>query len=98
MAAVEGWPRRAGGNRCAEDAVADADRREELRGCAWRGLGLRPRGETVAHATDRLTTLDSVERVRVVSQTRGAEARARELRRKMAEEAARAAAARYAPE
>lgn len=82
----------------AEDCVQDADRREELVRVCLGQLGLRPEGETVEQASDRSTTLDSVARLRVIAQTRQAEARARELRRKMAEEAARAAAARYSPE
>src|SRR5579872_2846487 len=53
--------------------VDDADRREELVRICLNSLGLRPRGETVAQATDRLTTLDSVERDRVVRKTRSAE-------------------------
>ena len=56
------------------------------------------RGETPAQATDRLTMLDSAERLKVMRQTRDAEARARKIREQMAAEAARAAAARYSPE
>jgi hypothetical protein len=82
----------------AQDVVRDPDRREELVRVCLKHLGLRPRGETVVQATDRLNTLDSAERLKVVRQTRDAEARARAIREKMAAEAARAAAARYAPE
>jgi hypothetical protein len=81
-----------------ETMVADPDRREELVRVCLNALGLRPRGETVAQATDRLTTLDSVERDRVVRNTRAAEARARKIREEMAKKAAQEAAARYSPE
>ena len=81
-----------------ETIVADPDRREELVRVCLHALGLRPRGESVAQATDRLTTLDTVERERVVRSTRAAEARARRIREEMAKKAAQEAAARYSPE
>ena len=76
----------------AERFVTDPERREELvRHCLAR-LALRPRGETEAQADDRRTSLDSLERRRVIEATRAAEERAREVRealeRKAAEEAA----------
>ena len=82
----------------ADDVVRDPDRREELVRVVLKYLGLRPRGETEQQAADRLNTLDSAERLKVVRQTREAEARARKLRERMAAEAAKAAAARYSPE
>ena len=82
----------------ADDVVKDPDRREELARVCLKELGLRPQGESETQAADRLTTLDSAERVRVVRQTREAEARARKIREQMAKEAAQAAAARYTPE
>lgn len=81
-----------------EAVVTDPDRREEFVRLCLKHLGLRPSGETLAQAADRLTTLDSVERDGVIRKTRDAEARARAIREKMAEEAARAAAQRYTPE
>jgi hypothetical protein len=81
-----------------EAVVTDPDRREEFVRLCLKHLGLRPKGETLAQATDRLTTLDSVERDGVIRKTREAEARARAIREKMAEEAAKAAAQRYTPE
>jgi hypothetical protein len=81
-----------------ESVVTDPDRREEFVRLCLKHLGLRPRGETLAQAADRLTTLDSVERDGVIRKTRDAEARARAIREKMAEEAAKAAAQRYTPE
>src|SRR5205085_1663854 len=82
----------------ADQMLKDADRREELARLCLRHLGLRPAGETPEQTADRLNTLDSVERLRVVGQTRDAEARARKIREQMARDAARAAATRYSPE
>ena len=81
-----------------ETMVADPDRREELVRLCLGEMGFRPRGETIAQAADRLTTLDSVERDRVLRKTRDAEARARKIREQMAQAAAQEAAARYSPE
>lgn len=82
----------------AEKLVSDPDRREELARLCLRALGLRPAGETVAQAQDRLTTLSSAERQRVIREARAAEERARAIREAMAAEAARLAATRYSPE
>jgi len=53
--------------------VADPDRREELARVCLSALGLRPAGETIAPAEDRLVTLNAAERQRVVSAARQAE-------------------------
>lgn len=78
--------------------VSDPDRREELARLCLKALGLRPAGETEAQAEDRLATLDSVERARVVRETRAAEERARQIREEMARKAAEEAAAVYGRE
>jgi hypothetical protein len=78
--------------------VSDPDRREELTRLCLNALGLRPAGETEAQAEDRLTTLDSVERVRVVREAREAEARAQRIREEMARKAAEEAASVYGRE
>lgn len=78
--------------------VSDPDRREELARLCLRGLGLRPAGESIAQAQDRMTTLDSAERVRVVRAAREAEERARLIREEMARKAAEEAAANYGRE
>ena len=78
--------------------VADADRREELARLCLKSLGLRPAGESVAQAEDRLSTLDSVERSRVIREARAAEERARKIREEMARKAAEEAAAVYGRE
>ena len=72
-----------------ESTVTDPDRREELVRLVLGFFGYRPAGETLAQARDRMNTLDSVERVRIVSQTRDAEARARAIRQAMAQKGAR---------
>ncbi|MGD0897504.1 MAG: hypothetical protein ABR915_06680 [Thermoguttaceae bacterium] len=82
----------------AKTVVADPDRREEFARLCLKHLGLRPAGETIEYATDRLGTLDSVERVRVVREMRPAEARARQVREALAKQAAQAAAAKASRE
>ncbi len=78
--------------------VSDPDRREELARLCLKGLGLRPAGESIAQSQDRLTTLDSAERVRVVQAAREAEKRAKLIREEMARKAAEEAAANYGRE
>lgn len=78
--------------------VTDEDRREELARRCLAALGLTPEGETDAAATDRLGTLDSVERVRVIAATREAEERAAAVRQAMHEQAAAEAAAKASRE
>lgn len=76
----------------------DADRREELVRLCLNVLGLRPQGETLPQAQDRLKTLDSVERQRVVLETRAAQKRAQEIREAMQRKAEEEAASRYTRE
>ncbi len=79
----------------AERFVNDAERREELARRCLDALGLVPEGESEAQAKDRLTTLDSVEQQRVLQETQARQQRAEELRKKMEEQRAREAAARW---
>lgn len=81
-----------------ERFVSDADRREELARLALAALGLRPAGESAAQAEDRLRTLDSAERRRVIAAAQEAEKRAREVREAMNRKAAQEAAASYGRE
>jgi hypothetical protein len=81
-----------------EALVADPDRREELARLCLKALNLRPAGESEAQAEDRLVTLDSVERSRVVRETRVAEERARLVREELARKAAEEAASVYGRE
>jgi hypothetical protein len=72
--------------------VTDPDRREELARTCLEHLALRPDGESETMARDRLTTLSTIERQRVIRETKEAQERMRkiqeEMRRKAAQEAA----------
>jgi len=72
----------------ADKFVIDPDRREELARFCLRALDLRPAGESIAQAQDRLATLNTTERQRVILAAREAEARARAIREAMAQRAA----------
>lgn len=78
----------------AQKFISDPDRREELARVALSALGLRPQGETVTQAQDRLTTLNAAERERVIQAARAAEQRAQAVREAMAKKAAEEAAAK----
>ncbi len=78
----------------AEQCVRDPDRREEFSRHCLGQLNLRPKGETIEQALDRHNSLDSTERDRVMRDMRAAEARARQVREKMAKRAAEEAAAK----
>jgi hypothetical protein len=82
----------------ADALIADPDRREELTRLCLKALNLRPAGESEAQAEDRLATLDSVERSRVVREARAAEERARQIREELARKAAEEAASVYGRE
>jgi hypothetical protein len=82
----------------APQLVADQDRREELARICLKYLQLLPAGETQAQADDRLTTISTSERLRVIKEAQAAEARAREIREAMARKAAEEAAAHYSRE
>ena len=75
--------------------VTDPDRREELARLCLAALDLIPAGESETVAHDRLATLDSVERQKVLAETRKAQEELR--RRRVEEEMARRAAAEAAP-
>ena len=72
--------------------VSDPDRREELARVCLSELGLQPAGESTAQAQDRLATLNTAERQRVIRAARQAEERARAIREAMARQAAQEAA------
>jgi hypothetical protein len=72
--------------------VTDPDRREELARFSLARLGFRPAGESIAQAQDRLTSLSSAERARVLQASRAAEARARAIREALARKAAQESA------
>jgi len=78
--------------------IADSDRREELARLCLGALGLRPAGESEAQAQDRLATLNTAERQRVIRAAREAEARAQQIREAMARKAAEEAADKWGRE
>lgn len=78
--------------------VSDADRREELARMTLAALELLPEGENEAQATDRLNTLNSAERVRLLRDTRAAQERIRRIQEEMRKKAAEEAAAAYGRE
>jgi hypothetical protein len=78
--------------------VTDPDRREELVRTALARLGLRPEGETVAQATDRLSRISGTERERLINASRDNEKRAREIRAALAKKAAEESADKWTRE
>lgn len=89
----------------ADALVKEDDRREELARLCLKALGFVPQGENEAQAQDRLESISSVERNRVIAAARKIndvarkkraeeEARARKVREEMQRKAAEAAAAK----
>jgi hypothetical protein len=78
--------------------VSDPDRREELVRRALAALDVVPEGESSLQAKDRLGTLDTIERSRLLRDTRAAQARIREIQEAMRRKAAEEAAAAYGRE
>ncbi len=78
--------------------ISDPDRSEELARLCLNQLGLRPAGETIAQAQDRLDTLNTAERQRVIRAAREAEERTRAIREAMAKKAAEEAADKWTRE
>lgn len=82
----------------AQKFVTDPDRREELARMVLARLGYRPAGETVAQASDRLSSLSSVERRRLLAESRDAEKRAKAIREALIKKAAVEAADKWSRE
>ncbi len=78
--------------------ATDPDRREELARFSLARLGYRPAGETIPQAQDRLTSLSSAERARVLQASRAAEERARAIREALKKKAAEESADKYTRE
>lgn len=74
--------------------VTDGDRREELARLLLRAIGVVPAGETAAQAADRLATLDTATRLRVIAEAREAEEHAQKVRAALAKKRAQQAAAK----
>ena len=86
------------GQTASKRFVTDPDRREELARLTLARLGFRPAGETIAQAQDRLTTLNSTERARVMQASRAAEERARKIREALMKKAAEESADKFTRE
>lgn len=82
----------------AESLIEHGDRREELARLSLARMGYRPAGESLHQAQDRLTTISTTERVRVVAASRAAEQRAREIREALARKAAEESADKWGRE
>lgn len=82
----------------AERYVGDPDRREEFARVLLDRLGLLPEGETLAQAQDRLSSVSSLERRRLLEASRAAEARARAIREALARKAASESADKWTRE
>lgn len=82
----------------AEHFVTDGERREELARLTLAALGLRPQGESIQQATDRLTALDTIERQRVLEQTRRLQEELEQRRLALQQQAALEAAAKISRE
>ncbi len=78
--------------------VNDPDRREELARIVLSRLGFRPEGETVAQATDRLSSISGTERRHLLQASRAAEERAREIRAALVKRAAEESADKWSRE
>jgi hypothetical protein len=78
--------------------VSDPDRREEVARLVLAHFNYRPAGETKAQAQDRLTSLSSVERERVLRASSAAEKRARAIREALARKAAEESADKFTRE
>jgi hypothetical protein len=82
----------------AKKYLQDPERREELVRVLLARLELRPQGETVEQAMDRLSALSATERQRLLAASRAAETRAREIREALVRKAAEASADKWTRE
>ena len=82
----------------AHSFVDDPDRREEFARTLLFRLSLRPEGESSLQAADRLTAISSLERDRLLTASRKAEKRAREVREALARKAAQESADKWTRE
>ena len=82
----------------AHQFTQDPERREELARIVLARLGFRPRDESVAQSTDRLSAISGTERRRLLEASRLAEQRAREIREALAKKAAEESADKWSRE
>ena len=78
--------------------TTDAQRREELVRIALARLGYRPAGESPTQAQDRLQSISTSERARLLTASRAAEERSRKIREELAKKAAQEAADKWTRE
>jgi len=78
--------------------ITDPDRREELCRLALDAVGLFPAGENGKRARERLQSLDSIERKKILDKTAEAQKRAREIREAMLRQEAEEAASKMSRE
>ncbi len=81
-----------------EQWVKDEERAEELARIIFAACGHCPGGESEAEAADRFDSVNTIKRLKVIEETKAAMERAQEIRRQMAEKAAREAANVYSRE
>jgi hypothetical protein len=86
------------GHVASAGCVSDPERREEIVRLVLSRFGFRPAGETAEQAQDRLTTISSSERARVIQAARKAQERAQALREALAQKAANDAADKWGRE
>ena len=79
----------------AKQFVLDSERREELVRFCLKELNLKPNGESEIHANDRLTTINSIERQKLIEESKAAQKRAQELREAIARQEAEEAASKW---
>lgn len=79
----------------AKQFVFDSERREELIRFCLKKLNLKPKGESEVHANDRLMSINSIERKRVIEESKAAQKRAQELREAIARQEAEEAASKW---
>lgn len=82
----------------ADKFVTDSERREEFSRVILARLNFRPANESKAQAIDRLSSLSSIERLRLLEESRAAEKRAREIREALARKAAQESADKWTRE
>lgn len=82
----------------ADKFVTDSERREEFARVVLARLNFRPANESKAQAIDRLSALSSIERQRLLEESRAAEKRAREIREALARKAAQESADKWTRE
>lgn len=82
----------------AHQFTQDPERREELARIVLARLGFRPRDESVAQSTDRLSAISGTERRRLLEASRLAEQRALEIREALAKKAAEESADKWSRE